>query len=233
MEEEEYGYFDDDAEERVEPEASPEKQKKKKKKVDKEGSKKNKKGKGIKRPLVKIVIGGIVLFVAGGLLIKPGSQTVEPAQSAPQDEFYLTVNFTELENKNIDELFVYSEGGLHDLVYKISGTDDVYSVCDGYVIENGAVEDAARTLTPLEGTELFESILQHCNVIADDKVELLEYAGTEYYISVDGLDVKSDLTDSDCANIVTSYTDENGVSYDNLGEYLDTKVSSADLGKSK
>ena len=236
MEEEErdYGSFDDDAEEEVVEETTEDKKKKKKKKkLDKEGSKKNKKGKGIRRPLVKIVIGGIVLFVAIGFFMNKGNQTTKPAPSAPQDDYYLTVNFTDVENMDLDDLFIYSEGGQHTLVYMIEGTDDAMSVCDNYVIEDVKSADAGSSLTPLEGTELFESLLQDSTVVTGDKIDMLSFAGTEYYISVDGGDVRSKLNDSDCAEIVTVYADEDGTTYDNLSDFLDAKANSNDLGKSK
>lgn len=234
-EERDYGAFDDDAEEVVVEETTEDKKKKKKKKkkLDKEGSKKNKKGKGIRRPLVKIVIGGIVLFVAASLFIDKEANPVKPAPSAPQDDYYLTVNFTDVENMDLDDLFIYSEGGQHTLVYMIEGTDDAMSVCDNYVIEDAKSADAGSSLTPLEGTELFESLLQDCTTTYKDKLDGLTFAGTTYYIAVDGIDVRSKLNDSDCANIVSVYADEDGTTYDNLSDFLDAKANSNDLGKSK
>lgn len=236
--ENDYGMFDDDAED-IAPEKKTKRKKidkeesNKKKKIDKEGSKKNKKGKGIRKPLVKIVIGGIVLCVAASFFLGKNDQTTKPAQSVPQDDYYLTVNFTDVEKMNLDDLYIYSEGGQHTLVYMIDGTNDAMSVCDNYVIEDAKSNDAANSLTPLEGTELLESLVQDCTVVTGDKIDMLSFAGTEYYISVDNNDVKSKLSNSDCDNIVSSYSDENGTTYDNLSELLEAKVNSNNLGKSK
>lgn len=238
-EERDYGMFDDDAEdlapEETVEESEKKKKKKKKKKVDREGSKKNKAKRGKLGTFVKVVIGGgIVLFVASGLLLgKGGNQTTKPAQSAPQDDYYLTVNFTDVENMELEDLFIYSEGGQHTLVYMIEGTDDAMSVCDNYVIEDVKTNDGGSSLTPLEGTELFESIINECNVQTINKVDAVSFAGVKYYISVDGSDVRSKLCDSDCAEIVSIYVDEDGTTYDNLSDFLAARANRNNLGKAK
>lgn len=233
--EREYGYFDDDAEDVAVEEASEvEKKKKRKKKIDREGSRKHKKGKGKLGKFITIVLGGgIVVCLAVGLLPNKIGPTTKPAPSAPQDDYYLTVNFTDVEKMDLDDIYIYSESGHHALVYMIEGTNDAMSICDNYVIEDAKNADVASTLTPLEGTELFESLLRDCNVVAGDKIDMLSFAGTEYYISVDGSDVRSKLNDSDCANIVSVYADEDGTTYDNLSDFLDAKANLNNLGKSK
>ena len=225
--------FDDDAPEDVVVETPDKPKKGKKLKVDKEGSKKNKKG-FLKGKFKKILIGGGIILglVAGGLALNP-SQDTKPAPSAPLDAYYLTVNFGAIENANVDDLYIYSEGSIHTLVYMEDGDTDALAVCDNYIIEDAKSADAGCTLTPLEGTELFESIIREADVATADKVNGFDPAGTDYYISVDSANVKAMAKDSDCANIVTQYTDADGVQYDNLSDFLDAKPNSNDLSRSK
>lgn len=219
-ENEDYVAFDDDAEEAVATEEDSKKGKKKRKmKVDREGSKKNSKKKGKLGKLAKFVIGGgIVLFVAVNIFGKPLIKN-EPVQERG-DEYYVCVASYVDNGKpiSLDDYYVYNDSGSNWLVVP-TGDEQLYSVSNDSIIET----DEESDLTPLEGTELLEQIVHNSLAVEAEPVyHDLQKDGTAYSIYVAQSTLSSLLSDPNCIDSVSGYTDNSGVEHDNLSEFLDT-----------
>lgn len=235
-EERDYGMFDDDAEdlapEETVEESEKKKKKKKKKKIDKEGSKKNKKGKGIRRPLVKIVIGGIVLFVAASLFnIRSNNNGVLTPTQHSSDNCFMGV-YTPYDHDPdtyyLDDYYIYSENGDNYLVRFDKGVDGAYSVLDDAVIEGIGKRDDG--VTPLEGTQLLEDIIASSSIEGQAKGFSDEV--NTFVVYADGNVIASKLASDACLDDANGY-EFDGQTYTDIDDYIEAVYKAKTAGMSK
>ncbi len=229
MEEQDYGMFDDDAEEVEKP-----KRERRKMKVDREGSKKNKKAKGfIRRTLKKLVIGGIVLsvaFAAFSLHKNARDEETGLVQSTHGNSYMAvyTLQDQDPDTYYLDDYYVYSENGTNYLVRFDKNIDGAYSVLDDAVIEGVSRRDDG--VTPLEGTQLLEDIVSSSTI--EENTKGLGVGVNKYSVYADGMQIASCLNDSNCINEISGY-DVDGVTYDKADDYIAAVYSSREVSNSK
>lgn len=232
MDEEEYVAFDDDAAETIINDTT------KKKKLDKEGSKKQKKAKGIKKfkkslSFAKIIIGGFVVYVAVKFLFSyalPEIYDLDTTKNINKETSAYSITITMDDNEtlllgdvDLGYFYIYYNNGKNELVRTSPHDYYIHNIYDNSIIEGLDVN--SDELTPLYCASLIQDMANNGEI---EKDGLLNQT---YNITICQSELNELLSSNACGNELNEYTDINSETYENLSDYLDAVQDSKSKSK--
>jgi hypothetical protein len=204
----------------------------KKMKIDKKESKKEKSAKGtkkVRKRVRRIIVGGLIIFVAIGAFTRFGNftngdnETIRSYEAEYKTSHGIIIyerGMPDPDPENLEDLYVLVEDDENSLIRIIDGKkeDDVTLLCgNGDISEIDLDSDNVYSLLNIS---LIESLLENGEIDSQGKFADMEMGANHYTIFIRKDSVIELLNDKNCIDPIRRYTTPDGETHKTLEEFL-------------